>query len=286
MLECVREGASNAEIAGHLNVSINTVRYHVSNMLAKLELRDRSELAAWDGRPAQASRSTFKRFSLAAPLAWLRESAWPAKAAAGGGVVALSVAGLVTIAALNSTGAGLAPPPASVATITVESPSEPMDTTTASELHTLGAAAQKRAEDAISDPELRQVIILPEEATSIFVFVDGAGSEVIQIDAIAGEPSDHWTIDTDTDPENRYLWPGGPPRIELSDVQIDIADVLTNLETAHSGRTSSVTVWNDRGTVAIRASVVLRDIVGVSLLIDPATGELLDYPTGAPFTGF
>ena len=47
VLEALREGGTNAEIAARLDVSTNTVRYHVSNMLAKLELRDRRALAAW-----------------------------------------------------------------------------------------------------------------------------------------------------------------------------------------------------------------------------------------------
>ena len=34
VLELVREGLPNAEIAIRLGISINTVRYHVSNLLA------------------------------------------------------------------------------------------------------------------------------------------------------------------------------------------------------------------------------------------------------------
>ena len=47
VLDALREGGTNAEIGARLGVSTNTVRYHVSNMLAKLELRDRRALAAW-----------------------------------------------------------------------------------------------------------------------------------------------------------------------------------------------------------------------------------------------
>ncbi len=47
VLDALREGGTNAEIAARLGISSNTVRYHVSNMLAKLELRDRRALAAW-----------------------------------------------------------------------------------------------------------------------------------------------------------------------------------------------------------------------------------------------
>jgi len=53
VLEHVRAGHPNAEIAVRLGISVNTVRYHVSNMLAKLEQPDRQALAAWDGEPRE-----------------------------------------------------------------------------------------------------------------------------------------------------------------------------------------------------------------------------------------
>lgn len=66
VLEEVRRGRSNPEIADRLGLSRNTVKTHVSSILDKLELRDRGDLAAWQGTPAQAQRSR-----LLAPLAWL-----------------------------------------------------------------------------------------------------------------------------------------------------------------------------------------------------------------------
>jgi len=57
VLERLREGESNAEIAAHLDVSVNTVRTHVSSMLAELDLRDREELGRWLGEPALATRT-------------------------------------------------------------------------------------------------------------------------------------------------------------------------------------------------------------------------------------
>ncbi|QKW10974.1 response regulator transcription factor [Streptomyces sp. NA04227] len=42
----VAQGLSNAEIAGELRVEVSTVKFHVSNVLRKLECRDRAKLAA------------------------------------------------------------------------------------------------------------------------------------------------------------------------------------------------------------------------------------------------
>jgi outer membrane lipoprotein-sorting protein len=47
VLEHVREGQTNAEIAVRLGLSPDGVKFHVSNMLSKLELPDRQALAAW-----------------------------------------------------------------------------------------------------------------------------------------------------------------------------------------------------------------------------------------------
>lgn len=47
VLQGIRVGGTNAEIAVRLGLSINTVKYHVANMLAKLEIDDRKALAAW-----------------------------------------------------------------------------------------------------------------------------------------------------------------------------------------------------------------------------------------------
>jgi DNA-binding CsgD family transcriptional regulator len=47
VLDQLREGGTNAEIAVRLGVSPDAVKYHVSNMLGKLDLPDRHALAAW-----------------------------------------------------------------------------------------------------------------------------------------------------------------------------------------------------------------------------------------------
>ena len=47
VLAHVRRGLTNAEIAVRLGVSLDAVKYHVSNMLGKLGLQNREQLAAW-----------------------------------------------------------------------------------------------------------------------------------------------------------------------------------------------------------------------------------------------
>ena len=49
VLNELRRGGTNAEIAERLGVSLDAVKYHISNMLGKLELDNREQLAAWRG---------------------------------------------------------------------------------------------------------------------------------------------------------------------------------------------------------------------------------------------
>lgn len=65
VLEELRRGGTNAEIAARLGIGAETVKSHVSSMLAKLELRSREELAA--GRPD--GRRGWLRAVFAAPAA-------------------------------------------------------------------------------------------------------------------------------------------------------------------------------------------------------------------------
>ena len=114
VLEALREGGTNAEIAARLGVSANTVRYHVSNMLAKLELRDRRALAAW--RPDTPRRRLGGLFALPAavwsvgrPLAWVGVGA---AALAGLAVVVVALVALeVIVEGDPDPAAAVAPPP-------------------------------------------------------------------------------------------------------------------------------------------------------------------------------
>jgi DNA-binding CsgD family transcriptional regulator/sugar lactone lactonase YvrE len=75
VLELVRMSLPNAEIAVRLGISVNTVRYHVSNLLSKAGVEDRDALKRWKEREPSNGR----RWS------WL---GWPAWAVGGSAVVA------------------------------------------------------------------------------------------------------------------------------------------------------------------------------------------------------
>ena len=47
MVALLTEGLSNAELAGRLYISPKTAAVHVSNVLAKLGMASRTEVAAW-----------------------------------------------------------------------------------------------------------------------------------------------------------------------------------------------------------------------------------------------
>lgn len=63
VLKYVRKGHTNGEIAQLLDVTSDAVKYHVSNMLGKLQLTSREELAEWHER-----RNPLGRLWAAIPL--------------------------------------------------------------------------------------------------------------------------------------------------------------------------------------------------------------------------
>ena len=56
VLELVREGLSNGEIARELGISTDGAKFHVSEILTKLGVSTRREAAEWDGQPAETER--------------------------------------------------------------------------------------------------------------------------------------------------------------------------------------------------------------------------------------
>jgi DNA-binding CsgD family transcriptional regulator/catechol 2,3-dioxygenase-like lactoylglutathione lyase family enzyme len=54
-VHAVQHGMSNAEIARRRGISVDAVKFHVSNALTKLRLRNRGELRAWFRAPADSA---------------------------------------------------------------------------------------------------------------------------------------------------------------------------------------------------------------------------------------
>ena len=104
VLEELRRGGTNAEIAARLGIGAETVKSHVSSMLAKLELRSREELAAW--RPDERRSRLRALFALPAVLgSFARPLMWVgAGAAVLAGVAAVVVALVVLEVALEGNG--------------------------------------------------------------------------------------------------------------------------------------------------------------------------------------
>lgn len=57
VLALLREGLSNEQIALRLGISVDGVKFHVSEILSKLEVGSRNEAAEWQGQPRQPAPS-------------------------------------------------------------------------------------------------------------------------------------------------------------------------------------------------------------------------------------
>jgi len=92
VLALVREGLSNSEIAFRLGVTVNTVRFHVSNLLAKSGAPDRVSLRSWNPQPDEAPWWRLPAFG----LPFLKPFG-----IAAGGACAVAAAGIVVIIAAS-----------------------------------------------------------------------------------------------------------------------------------------------------------------------------------------
>jgi DNA-binding CsgD family transcriptional regulator len=95
VLDGVRAGRTNQEIASDLGVTFHTVKYHVSNMLGKLQLEDRQALAGW--RPGPVVRAPQRRWRALVPFATLKVAA-----AATAATLAIVAIGGISVLAIRS----------------------------------------------------------------------------------------------------------------------------------------------------------------------------------------
>ena len=97
VLALVREGLTNPQIAERLGIGLEGVKYHVSEILSKLQVSSREEAARWNEgtRPWWMGAIAFWRPPLRA-----------ASIALAGGVVVAAVVGLVVMAVLLWKGSG------------------------------------------------------------------------------------------------------------------------------------------------------------------------------------
>ena len=98
VLEELRKGGTNAEIAVRLGVSPDAVKYHISNMLGKLDRDSRHQLAAW--RPERDRRRLLGGLAVPGGFASLgRLFLWAGAGLAG--IAAAAVVAVVLVAVLS-----------------------------------------------------------------------------------------------------------------------------------------------------------------------------------------
>ena len=98
VLDELRKGGTNAEIAERLGVTLDAVKYHISNMLGKLELDNREQLAAW--RPER--RRPFGLLAVPTGLESLgRPLVWVGAVLGGAAVVAVVLVVLFVLSTLD-----------------------------------------------------------------------------------------------------------------------------------------------------------------------------------------
>jgi len=87
VLDLLRQNLTNEQIAQRLDISLATAKYHVSEILSKLNLTTREQAAAW--RHEALAVNWWQRI-----LAWVPSRAWPFAGAAGA-LAALAALGLL-----------------------------------------------------------------------------------------------------------------------------------------------------------------------------------------------
>jgi DNA-binding CsgD family transcriptional regulator len=88
VLDLLRDGLTNDQIAARLGISLDTAKFHVSEILSKLGVETRQQAAAWQGRPCAVPAA-----GLPAAIARYAGSLSPLKLA-GAAVIAADAAAL------------------------------------------------------------------------------------------------------------------------------------------------------------------------------------------------
>ena len=94
--ELLREGLTNPQISDRLGISLDGAKYHVSEIMGKLGVSDRSEAAAW--QPTSAPWWRTAPAFLAWPFNHLLSGSAPKAAASTAGAAAATVIGLMLTA--------------------------------------------------------------------------------------------------------------------------------------------------------------------------------------------
>jgi DNA-binding CsgD family transcriptional regulator/catechol 2,3-dioxygenase-like lactoylglutathione lyase family enzyme len=69
VVHAVKHGMTSRQIAEHRRISIDAVKFHVANALAKLGLTNRKALRHWHAPPKQSALNNHKETNMNAPLA-------------------------------------------------------------------------------------------------------------------------------------------------------------------------------------------------------------------------
>ncbi len=216
VLEELRKGGTNAEIAVRLGVSPDAVKFHISNMLAKLALDDRHQLAAW--RPERDRRRLLGTLALPVSFASLgRPLLWTGVALGGAAVVAVILVVLLVVMGVGEFGATPAGPPVMFGDGTYRVGDDippglyradaPSETCEWRRLRTLEAAtAPADDEDVIGFAEGSTIPFVDIAPTDTFFITQGCGTWVTATPRIApGEAFGNgvWLVGPEVEP-GRY----------------------------------------------------------------------------------
>ncbi len=215
VLEALREGGTNAEIGARLGISADAVKYHVSNMLGKLELRDRHALAAW--RPEERRGRLPAWFAVPAALAYVgRPLVWVGLGtAAAVGVTVTVVAAVVAVAVVLVVvgGDGDSPAVALPPAATPDPTSTPAPTVTTPEATPTPAVVPTPAPTVTSAAACTQTTLGVDPATNPGLVSDCAALLGLR-DRLAGDAGVlDWSADRPVATWEGVMMAGEPPRV-------------------------------------------------------------------------